>query len=190
MFQIGKGAISVTARIALFRALNVGTANRISVKDLGSLFEEKGLGPARSLQAAGSFVFSGGGKDGEVEAILEAGVLTEFGVQTTAFVRSRAAWLAGLEGNPFAEAAETTPDRLMLLTLKSAPAASACGALAAAARDGELCHVGGSFAYLYYPLGAGKSRLSPQIIDRCLGAPSTARNWNSAQKLAAMAKDG
>lgn len=177
----------MTARIALFRALNVGVANRISTKDLGHCFEAAGQGPAKSLQAAGSFVFSGVGTDGEVAAALEAHVLAKFGVATTAFVRGRAAWLEGLAGNPFPEAAASMPDRLMLLTLKSAPLASASSAMAAAARDGELCQVAADFAYVLYPSGAGKSRLTPQIIDRCLGSPSTARNWNTARKLVEMA---
>lgn len=178
----------MVAQIALFRALNVGAANRIAMKDLAGVFEEIGLGPARSLQAAGSFVFAGHGAAAEIEVALETQLLVSFGIRTTAFVRSQADWLLGLAGNPFAEAAQVAPDRLMLLTLKSGPATAANDALSAAARDGELCHVGASFAYVFYPLGAGRSRLTPKTIDRCLGAPSTARNWNSARKLAEMAE--
>lgn len=178
----------MSAHIALFRALNVGGANRIAMKDLTLVFDRLGFGPATSLQAAGSFVFRSGADPAAIEAALEGQVRADFGLTTTAIVRSLADWQAGLAENPFVEAVKASPDKVMILTLKSTPLDTAPASLANAAKDGELTAVGKGFAYVVYPNGAGRSRLSPQIIDRRLGTASTARNWNSAQKLAALAE--
>ena len=50
------------AKIALFRAVNVG-GRKIIMTELKAMFEDIGLGPARTLQAAGNVVFHGQGSN-------------------------------------------------------------------------------------------------------------------------------
>jgi uncharacterized protein (DUF1697 family) len=47
----------------------------------------------------------------------------------------------------------------------------------------------GREAYLYFPQGVGKSKLSMAMVERALGGPGTCRNWNTLTKLAAMAEE-
>ena len=46
----------------------------------------------------------------------------------------------------------------------------------------------GREAYIVYPDGMGRSRLTATVIDRALKTSGTARNWNTVRKLAALAE--
>ena len=50
----------------------------------------------------------------------------------------------------------------------------------------ELVHVKGRESFIYFPDGMARPRLTPAMLDRHLGR-GTARNWNTVQKLAALA---
>ena len=52
----------------------------------------------------------------------------------------------------------------------------------------ELIAVGEREVYVYYPLGAGQSKLRWGPIDKALGSAGTARNWNTVEKLLEMAE--
>jgi uncharacterized protein (DUF1697 family) len=43
--------------------------------------------------------------------------------------------------------------------------------------------------YIYFPNGAGRSKLSWPALEKILKTPGTARNWNSVTKLLAMAEE-
>jgi uncharacterized protein (DUF1697 family) len=46
----------------------------------------------------------------------------------------------------------------------------------------------GRQAYIVYPNGIGRSRLTNSVIEKKLGSSGTARNWNTVLKLAALAR--
>jgi len=49
-------------------------------------------------------------------------------------------------------------------------------------------HGDGQQAYIVYPDGIGRSRLTAALIERKLATRGTARNWNTVMKLAALAE--
>ena len=59
-------------------------------------------------------------------------------------------------------------------------------ALRAAIAGRERVEAVGAQAYLAYPDGIGRSRLTTASIERTLGTRGTARNWNTVVKLAVM----
>jgi uncharacterized protein (DUF1697 family) len=71
--------------------------------------------------------------------------------------------------------------------LKSAACAAAFAALRAAITGPESLHGDGRHAYIFYPEGIGRSRLTSMFIERKLGTRGTARNWNTVTKLAELA---
>jgi putative ABC transport system permease protein len=177
--------IEAGRRIALFRAVNVG-GRKIIMTELKAMFEAMGLGPAQTLQAAGSVVFHGAGDDAELEAQLETETLARFGMVSEVFVRGPEEWGQIIAHNPFADAARDFPSRLAVIPLKTLPTPGGAEALTAGARDGELVGTYNRCAYAYYPIGMGLTKLTPRMIERALGSPGTARNWNTAVKLAEM----
>jgi uncharacterized protein (DUF1697 family) len=44
----------------------------------------------------------------------------------------------------------------------------------------------GDALWFHYPAGAGASKLTPALIDRAVGSPATARNFNTVLKLGEM----
>jgi len=72
--------------------------------------------------------------------------------------------------------------------LKSKATARAFDELRAAITGPEIVHGDGQQAYIVYPDGIGRSRLTAALIERKLATRGTARNWNTVMKLAALAE--
>ena len=53
----------------------------------------------------------------------------------------------------------------------------------------EVVRTDGSHAYIVFPDGVGRSRLTHDLIERKLGTRGTGRNWNTVLKLGALAAD-
>jgi uncharacterized protein (DUF1697 family) len=172
--------------IALLRGVNVGGRTKVEMAKLRALAEELGLDAPRTFIASGNLLFgSDAGRDA-LETMLEAAIAERFGLETAVMVRTAEEWPSYLAANPFPEAAADEPNRLMLLISKRAPDPAAAAAIGERARDGERVAWAGGALWIHYPGGAGTSRLSPSLVDRLAGSPTTARNWNSAVKIGAL----
>ena len=44
----------------------------------------------------------------------------------------------------------------------------------------------GDALWFHFPNGAGESKLTPSLVDRAIGSPGTARNFNTVMKLKEM----
>ncbi len=76
---------------------------------------------------------------------------------------------------------------MLVIFLKDAPAATHVRALQAAVSGREVLRTDGAHAYVVYPDGVGRSRLTHALIERKLGTRGTGRNWNTVLRLAALA---
>jgi uncharacterized protein (DUF1697 family) len=180
----------MTTWIALLRAVNVGGHNRVAMADLGALLADLGCTNPRSLLQSGNLVFGSSGRAGQsLEARLEAGARERLQLDTEFLVRTAAEWDALVAGNPFPAEAKNDPGHLLVMCLKGSPARSAVTALERAIPGRERVRVSGREAYLVYPDGVGRSRLTAALIERHLGTTGTARNWNTVLKLQALAGD-
>jgi len=175
----------VTRVIALLRAVNVGGTKVLAMPALCKLLTSQGFTEVKSLLQSGNIVFGCSGKaDAALERQLETAVATELGVQTTFFVRSAREWSAIVAANPYPDAARDDPSHLVVMTFKAALAAKDVAALRAAIAGRETVTAIGKQLYAVYPDGIGTSKLTNAVIERKLGQPGTARNWNTVQKLA------
>jgi uncharacterized protein (DUF1697 family) len=174
--------------IALLRASNIGGHQTVSMQDLRSLLSELGFQNARSLLQSGNLVFGAGRQSTPaVERTLETKAAQRLGFHTDFVVRTAAEWQSIIARNPFLTEAERDPSRLVVMFLKSAACAAAFAALRAAITGPESLHGDGRHAYIFYPEGIGRSRLTSMFIERKLGTRGTARNWNTVTKLAELA---
>jgi uncharacterized protein (DUF1697 family) len=176
-------------RIALLRAVNVSGHNRVTMEDLRRCVTDAGCADVRSLLQTGNLVFRAPRtlSDDSLERKLAAVAAAELGITTEYFVRTRPEWRAIVERNPFPKEARTDPGRLIVMALKGAPPKSALEALRAAIQGRERVEIDGRQAYILYPDGVGRSRLTITVIERTLGTRGTARNWNTVLKLDALA---
>jgi|ERR1051325_5837378 uncharacterized protein (DUF1697 family) len=171
--------------VALLRAVNVG-GRKLEMAALRALCDELGWKDVATYIQSGNLVFTAPGKAEEIERLLEEAIAGAFGLGVTVIVRSRAQWAKYPDLNPFPKAAKDDPARLHLLIPKRPPASNAAETIRARAQAGEQVRQTGDALWLYYPNGAGGSKLTPSLIDRATGSPGTARNYNTVMKLLEM----
>jgi uncharacterized protein (DUF1697 family) len=178
----------MTHCIALLRAVNVG-GRSVAMSALRDMLADLGLDNPRTLLQSGNAVFNVPSRTStaRLEAKLEADAQQRFGFDVAFLLRTAAEWKAQIERNPFADTAKRDPAHLLLMMLKAAPTAAAVKALLVAHTGPELIEVDGRSAYLVYPHGIGRSKLTNALVERKLGVTGTARNWNTVLKLAELA---
>ena len=174
----------MTGYVALLRAVNLAGRNMVSMAELRGLAERLGLEEVRTLLQSGNLVFRGGGSNAErIERLLEKETKKALGVETNFFVRTAAEWNEVVAANPFQAEAKSDPGHLLLMCFDTAPAREAVRALEGAIRGRERLRVAGRHAWLVYPDGVGRSKLTNSLIEKKLQARGTARNWNTVLKL-------
>lgn len=178
----------MTVLVALLRGINVGGHRQVAMADLRDLCTRLGFGEARSLLQSGNLVFRSDGRKGpQLERLLEAEAEKRLGLRTDFFVRTAEEWRAVVARNPFREEAKRDPSHLIVMFLKDAPEAREVEALRAAITGPEVVRAEGREAYLVYPSGIGRSRVTSILIEKKLGTRGTGRNWNTVLKLGALA---
>lgn len=167
--------------------MNVGGDSTIRMADLVRVIEGLGLSDPRTLLASGNVVFGGRvSSPAALEHRLEAALAEQLGLTSDCFVRSTADWEAAIAANPFPREATEDPAHLLVAALKSEPSEGVEARVRAATVGRERVRVIGRQAYLVYPDGIGRSKLTPAVLDKALGVRSTARNWNTVGKLATL----
>jgi len=155
--------------------------------NLRDLLEELGFVGVRTLLMSGNVVFERDGrKPSELERVLEEATARRLKVETDYFVRTAKEWSEIIAANPFRREAKEDPGHLLVVCLKKSVSAGDVKALQAAIRGREIVRAEGRQAYIVYPDGVGRSKLTNALIEAKLGARGTARNWNTVLKLAAM----
>jgi len=176
-------------QIALLRAINVAGHQPVAMSDLRNLLSELGFAQPRSLLQSGNLIFDAGKNAGPaLERLLERAMAARLDLRTDVLIRSAAEWASIVARNPFRNDAGRDPARLVVVFLKAKPSTNAFAELKAAITGPETVEGDGQQAYIVYPDGIGRSRLTAALIERKLATRGTARNWNTVMKLAALAE--
>ena len=179
----------MTSYIALLRGVNVGGNKLVAMAELRDLLAGLDCVDARTLLQSGNAVFRSAERSAAaLEQRLEAEALRRLGLRTTFFVRDADEWAEIIAGNPFHEEAVRDPSHLLVMLFKDSPQAAAVEALRAAVEGPEILHAAARRAYITYPDGIGRSRLTHTLIDAKLGTRGTGRNWNTVLKLDALVR--
>ncbi|MET1112742.1 MAG: DUF1697 domain-containing protein [Allosphingosinicella sp.] len=173
--------------IALLRAVNVG-GRKLPMAGLRALCAELGWEDVATYIQSGNLVFRATGNTGGHEEKLEAALETRLGLDVPVIVRTSAQWAHLVAANPFPEVAEAEPNRLQLLVSKRPPDGEAAAKLMERARAGEVVEAAGGALWFHFPEGVGTSKLTPALIDKAAGSPSTSRNWRTVVKLKEMSE--
>lgn len=173
--------------VVLLRAVNVAARNLVAMADLRAMAEGLGFAQPRTLLQSGNMVFDSKPTGAALERLLEATAKKQLGLETDFFVRTTSEWRALIAANPFPAEARSDPGHLVVLCLKAAPARQALNDLRQAIKGREQIELVDRQAYVVYPDGIGRSKLTTALIEKHLGTRGTGRNWNTVLKLAAMA---
>ena len=178
----------MTIHIGLLRAVNLAGHNKVGMADLRELLAGLGMRDVRSLLQSGNLVFRSGGRTTtQLERLLEDAAAKRLGLVTDFLVRTANDWKAVMAGNPFPQEAARDPSHLLVIFLKEAPDREKVTALQKAITGREVIQAKGRHAYIVYPDGIGRSRLTSALIEKKLGTRGTGRNWNTVLKLGALA---
>ena len=173
--------------IALLRAVNVG-GRKLPMAELRELCGELGWEEVETYIQSGNVVFRAKSGAATLEAKLEKAIGARFDLDVPVIVRTAAQWAGYAQANPFPHVARDEPNRLQLLVSKAPPKADAAAILIERARAGESVRAAGGVLWFHYPEGVGTSKLTPALVDKACGSPSTARNWRTVVKLKEMAE--
>jgi len=178
----------MTTYIGLLRAVNLAGLNRVAMADLRELLTGLGFTDVKTLLQSGNVVFRGRPRAVPgLERTLENALRSDLRVTTDFFVRSVPEWDALIDANPFPKEAQRDPQRLIALLLRDAVDAARVKDLQRAIPGREVVRADGRQAYIVYPDGQGRSRLTIALIEKKLGTRGTARNWNTVLKLRTLA---
>ena len=174
--------------IVLIRGINVGGHKKLKMADLKSVCESVGLTNVATYLQSGNVVCESKERPATVAARVAAALRETLALDVGVIVRTTADLARVVEANPFADAARTEPNRVMVMFLDKAPASDAAAALLAKHAGPELLDLQGAELHIHYVAGAGSSMLTNVVIERALGVTGTARNWNTVTALLEMAK--
>lgn len=174
--------------VALWRAVNLGSHNKLSMIELRATLERLGFTNPRTLLQSGNAVFGSRLAPGTLEARLEAEGRTHLSLDTAVIVRTADEWEALVDANPFRREAEADPGHVLVMSLKSKPKPGVENTLRTAIKGRERFHLEDRQAYLVYPDGIGTSKLTMAMVEKALGVVGTARNWNTVTKIQGLLK--
>jgi uncharacterized protein (DUF1697 family) len=175
--------------ISLLRGINVGGNKRIKMADLKVLYEVLGFSGAQTLLQSGNVVFESATAEPEqIAAQIEAGIVQRYGFESKIIIRTCDQLRAVVENHPFSADQLAEPSKILLTFLQREPESAAVQNLIEAHTGSEMIYSNGRELYLYYPDGMGRSKLDNGLIERRLKVVGTGRNWNTVNKLLALAE--
>jgi uncharacterized protein (DUF1697 family) len=153
---------------------------------LRELLTGHGYRNVQTYVQSGNIVLDSTARGSRLEHELEAQLADGLGFDVDVFVRTRAQLAAVVKRSPLAAVADD-PSRYLVTFLRTKPSAAVAARLAALELAPETVAVDGREIYSWHPAGVGRSELAKNLSDRSLGMTATARNWNTVEKLLALA---
>ena len=180
---------TMPAVIAMLRAVNLGSHNRIRMDALCALCTSLKLRNPQTYVQSGNVVFHTSERDlSRVAKAIEKRIERDVGFRTDVIVRSEAEMRDVIARNPFAKRRDVEGKRLLVVFFGNEPGADSGEKIRSVNTNGEELHLDGRELYIHFPDGVGRSKVSTPAIERMLKVPGTGRNWNSVTKLLEMAE--
>ncbi len=176
--------------IAMLRGVNVGGHNKIKMDDLRGLCEALKFEDPRTYVQSGNVIFKSKEKNSPALAKkIQDAIERKCGFRPAVIVRTADELRRSIAATPFAASRNLEPGKILVTFLSDQPGPDADATLRSLKDYPEEIHLTGRELYIYFPDGAGKSKLPWSQVEKLLKTTGTARNWNSATKMLAMAEE-
>jgi uncharacterized protein (DUF1697 family) len=169
--------------VALLRGINVGGRNKVPMAALRAICTGIHCDAVQTYIQSGNVVLSAALPAATLERRLEQAIEKEFGFPTPVIVRSASSWRRYVKSNPFPLEADKEGNWILLSLSKLPPKDGAVSELQQHATQGERVLRKGDAIWIHYASGIARSKLTPDVLDRVVGSPVTARNWRTVLKL-------
>jgi uncharacterized protein (DUF1697 family) len=176
--------------ISMLRGVNVGGHNKIKMDDLRTLYRSLKLEDPRTYVQSGNVIFRTKEKNCPALAKkIQDAIEGKFGFRPEVIVRTTEELRSAIAASPFASRRNLEPGKILVTFLAGKPGPNAHATLLSLKAHPEELHLSGRELYIYFPDGAGKSKLPWSQVEKLLQTTGTARNWNSVTKMLAMAEE-
>ncbi|WP_127583455.1 DUF1697 domain-containing protein [Paenibacillus koleovorans] len=178
--------------IALLRGVNVGGNNKLKMADLKRSLESIGFKRVQTYIQSGNVLFESDESHlpkedaRSLEARMEEHIRTEYGITTRVILRSADEWERIVTACPFDEEAIAAAHSLHVTLLGGSPTERELELLRSVEGLGDDYRLIGLELYVLYGKSVLDSKLS--VVLQKFKTPSSARNWNTMQKLLEMAR--
>lgn len=170
--------------ISFLRGINVGGHKKMKMAELRGLYTSLGLHDTRTILQSGNAIFITDETDlAPVQAKIEGGIHDEFGFDVRVILRGAADFRSIVDRHPFTAEQLSEPRKIAVVLLSGAPSLEAVEYLRENNPGREIICADGQELFVFYTDGQARSRLDNKRIERALGLQSTARNWNTCQRL-------
>jgi uncharacterized protein (DUF1697 family) len=176
--------------ISMLRGVNVGPHNRMKMDALRALYESLKLENPRTYVQSGNVVFRTKDKDtAKIAKKIQDGIEKTFKCRPDVILRTTGELKKAIAASPFTKRPELEPGKILLTFLAAEPGVEVQANLEGLKKYPEELHLKGRELYIYFPDGAGRSKLPWSQVERLLKVKGTARNWNSVTNMLAMAEE-
>lgn len=177
--------------IVLLRGINVSGQKKIIMVELRSLIESAGFSNVQTYIQSGNIILDAEDSYDQfaIESRVSQIILKHYSYKVDVFALEPS-WLEKTaRANPFLNLTDVDTRQLALAILDTAPGDENIKRLDDFNTDPDEYVVSGRVIYIRYVNGAGKSKLSNNLIESKLRLKATGRNWNTTLKLIAMCAD-
>jgi uncharacterized protein (DUF1697 family) len=176
--------------ISMLRGVNVGGNNLIKMDRLRALYGSLKLQDAQTYFQSGNVIFRTDETDSAaIGKKIQQSLQLKCGISCEIILRTANEMKQAIANNPFANRDGIEPAKLLVTFFAETPSDEAREKLVALKPDPEELHLVGRELYIYFPNGAGKSKLPWASLEKKLKfPPGTARNLNSVLKMFEMAE--
>jgi len=176
--------------ISMLRGVNVGGHNKIKMDDLRALCESLKLEDPRTYVQSGNVIFRTKEKNSPALAKkIQDAIERKCGFRPAVILRTMEELRSAIAATPFAASRKLEPGKILVTFLSDEPGSDAHATLLGLKNYPEEIHLRGRELYIYFPDGAGKSKLPWSQVEKLLKTTGTARNWNSVIKMLAIADE-
>jgi uncharacterized protein (DUF1697 family) len=174
--------------ISMLRGINVGGHNQIKMDALRDLYASLKLENPQTYVQSGNVIFRAKEKnEAQLKNKIQDAIEKKFKFRPEIILRSTGEMRKALAASPFAKR-NLEPAKILVTFLTAEPAGETQPVLDSLKHHPEELHLIGRELYIYFPNGAGKSKLPWSQVERLFKVTGTARNLNSVGKMLAMAE--
>ena len=177
--------------ISMLRGVNVGPHNRIKMDVLRALYESLQFEDPRTYVQSGNVIFRTKEKPTpQLSKKIKAAIERECGCNPEVILRTTEELRKTVSANPFAKRRDVEPGKLLITFLSAEPGREAQATLDNLNKSHpEELHLKGRELFIYFPDGAGRSKLPWSSVEKLFKVTGTARNWNSVTKMLEIAEE-
>ena len=176
--------------ISMLRGVNLGPHNRIKMDALRAVYSSLRFEDPRTYVQSGNVIFKTKEKNSaQLARKIQVAIQKACGCSPEVILRTADEMRKAIAATPFADRPNLEPGKILVTFLAAEPPRDAEATLAKFKDYPEELHLKGRELYIYFPNGAGRSKLPWSSVEKLLGVTGTARNWNSVTNMLKMAEE-